>query len=208
MGNVRPLLLLVLNALALPAADTLDIFGVKWSIPVAADWKVAEDNGSPMLQLLTGKAPLPGPRRPFQFAVADTPPYRQVTVTADVRPRKRSLIVVLAYRDPAHFDYVHFSTDTAIKQPVHNGVFHVYGGERVRISSTDGPPAFAATDRWYHVSVVWDGSTGSIRASVEGQDVPALRAVDLSLKEGRIGIGSFDEIGDFKNVKIEGRPGS
>jgi hypothetical protein len=32
--------------------------------------------------------------------------------------------------------------------------------------------------------------------------------VDLSLKEGRIGIGSFDEVGDFKNVKIEGRPGS
>ena len=98
---------------------------------------------------------------------------------------------------------VHFSTDTGVKQPVHNGVFHVYGGERVRISATDGPPAFSSINHWFHIKVVWDGETGAVQGFVDGQPVPALHAVDLSLREGRFGIGSFDETGDFKNVKIE-----
>jgi hypothetical protein len=42
-----------------------------------------------------------------------------------------------------------------------------------------------------------------VQGYVDGQPVPALHAVDLSLREGRLGIGSFDETGDFKNVKIE-----
>ena len=90
------------------------------------------------------------------------PSSSKVTFDAEVRPTKRSLIVVFAYKDSAHFDYLHLSTDTADDQPMHNGVFHVYGGERVRISSTAGRAAFAATRRWYHVKLQWDGLTGEI----------------------------------------------
>jgi hypothetical protein len=38
--------------------------------------------------------------------------------------------------------------------------------------------------------------------TVDGQAVPALRAIDFSLGAGKVGIGSFDETGEFKNVKI------
>jgi GFO/IDH/MocA oxidoreductase family protein len=194
---------LLLAVLLAQAADTLEIFSHKWAVPDAADWKIDNDGGSRTLHLLTGKDPSPtGPRRPFQFALADTPPFSKVTIEADARPLKRSLMIVFAYRDAAHFDYVHFSTDTGTKQPVHNGVFHVFGGERVRISALEGPPAFPASDRWYHIRVVWDGTTGSVQGEVDGQPVPSLHAVDLSLHEGKVGIGSFDETGDFKNVSI------
>lgn len=186
-------------------ADQLDVFGLKWSVPNSAEWKVDTESGAPVLRLLVGHDPLPGPRRPFQFALADAPVFERVTVNADVRPRRRSLMIVFAYRDPAHFDYAHLSTDTASKQPVHNGVFHVYGGERVRISSVTGPAAFAALDRWYHVVLVYDSKSGEVIVSVDGTPVPALHAFDLSLGAGKIGIGSFNEIGDFKNVKIAGQ---
>lgn len=192
----------LLAALSLRAADTIEIFGHSWTVPDAADWKIDKDSGSPVLHLVTGKEPLPGPRRPFQFALADTPPFSKVTIEADARPLKRSLMVVFAYRDPAHFDYVHFSTDTGTKQPVHNGVFHVFGGERVRISALEGPAAFPASNRWYHIRVVWDGTTGGVQGEVDDQTVPSLHAVDLSLHKGRIGIGSFNETADFKNVSI------
>jgi hypothetical protein len=202
---VRTISLLLLSALALTAADSLNIFDHKWTVPNASDWSTGEEQGSAVLHLLTGKDPLPGPRRPFQFALADTAAFREVIIEADAKPLGRSLILVFAYRDPAHFDYAHFSTDTGIKQPVHNGVFHVYGGERVRISSPDGPPAFETNGRWYHIKLVWDGNTGSVQGNVEGREIPALHAVDLSLPEGKVGIGSFDETGDFRNVKISGR---
>ncbi len=183
----------------------LTVFGHNWTVPQAQDWKVSDDAGTPMLQLLVGREPLPGPRRPGQFALMDMPPARHVTLEADVRPTKRSLMIVYAYQDAAHFDYVHFSTDTAMKQPVHNGVFHVYGGERVRISPATGPAAFSGINQWFHLKVEWDGTTGDVQGFIDGVAVPALHAVDLSLNEGKVGIGSFDETGDFKNLKIETR---
>jgi hypothetical protein len=188
-----------------PGGGTLSVFGYQWHVYNPADWRVTTDDGTPMLELNTPREPLPGPRRPFQFAVAQTTTdFTKVTVEADMRPRKRSMIIVFDYRDPAHFDYAHLSTDTGRKQPVHNGVFHVFGGERVRISSQDGPAAFAAKDRWYHVVLNYDGTKGEVRVKVDGKEVPALHAFDLSMNSGKVGLGSFDEVGDFKNVKIHG----
>jgi len=193
--------LFVLAALAAfnaSAADTLTIFGRTWSVPTATDWTL--DDGT--LRLATSRGPLPGPRRPIQFALTDVPNYQRLTFEADVMPLGRSVLIVFAYRDPAHFDYAHLSVDAAEDQPVHNGVFHVYGGERVRISAACGPAAFAARGRWYHVALIHDSTVGSVQVAIDGRTVPALHAVDLSLGPGKVGPGSFDETGAFKNVKI------
>jgi hypothetical protein len=206
---MKLLLSFLLFGTTLFAADVFDVFDHKWTVPVAADWKIDQEGGTPILHLVVGKEPPSNlPRRPMQFALADTPDFSQVTVEADVKPLQRSLIIVFAYKDPAHFNYAHISVDTGTKQPVHNGIFHVFGGERVRISSQQGPAAFAASGHWYHVVLKHNGGTGSVQVQVDGTPVPALHAVDFSLMSGRVGIGSFDETGDFKNVKITGVPAS
>jgi hypothetical protein len=194
--------LLMACAVVAGAADTLKIFGHEWSVPVAADWKVDQEDGAPVLRLVEHRGPLPGPRRPIQFALADTEYSGRVTVEGDVKPLGGSMLIVFGYRDAAHFDYAHLSVDTGTKQPVHNGVFHVYGGERVRISSEQGPAAFSATGRWHHVKLTHDASTGKVSVMVNGDAVPALDAVDKSLGAGRVGIGSFDETGVYKNISI------
>lgn len=186
------------------AADTLEIFGYRWTVPHAADWKVDSEDGTVVLKLVTGREPLPGPRRPMQFAVAETPAYSQVTVDADVKPFARSLMIVFAYRDATHFDYAHLSSDAGTTQTHHNGIFHVYGGERVRISSEAGPASFPEQNRWYRVHLTFDGASGQVAVAVDGKAVPALQAVDRSLTSGRVGIGSFDETGGFRNVSIAG----
>jgi hypothetical protein len=186
------------------AADTLKVFDHQWTVPVATDWKVDQAEGVSLLRLVQNRGPLPGPRRPIQFALADTPDFNRVTVEAEVKPLGRSLLMVFAYKDPAHFNYAHLSSDTGTAQPVHNGVFHVYGGERVRISSPAGPAAFPANNRWYRVRLIHNAATGQVEVTVDGKAVPALRAVDLSLGAGKVGLGSFDETGEFRNVKITG----
>ncbi len=198
-----------LTALLLPfvltaSAATLHIFGHNWTVPEASDWQIQKDGDAEVLRLQTARGPVPGPRRPIQFALSDMPDAREATVEADIQPLKRSVIIVYAYQDEAHFNYAHLSTDTAQKQPVHNGIFHVFGGERVRISSQAGPASFPAINRWYHVKLVFNGTTGSVDVSVDNQAIPALHAVDLSLTHGKVGIGSFDETGEFKNVKLTG----
>lgn len=198
------LLAVVLPLLAstLFAAAALSVFGHRWDVINPSDWKIESQNGSTVLELITPRNPLPGPVRPIQFALAQTKDLNPVKIQLDMRPRALSLIIVFAYRDPAHFDYAHLSTDTATKQSHHNGVFHVFDGERVRISPVTGRAAFPQTNHWYHVVLNYDGEKGSVDVSVDGVDIPALRAVDLSLSSGRVGLGSFDEVGDFRNVEI------
>ena len=196
--------MLAIVAASAPAADTLKVFGYEWAVPVAADWQVTQENGAPVLRLAHNRGPLPGPRRPIQFAIADTPEFSRVTLEADVKPLGRSLMLVFAYHDSAHFDYAHLSVDTGLKQPVHNGIFHVYGGERVRISSPAGPPAFPENNRWYRVKLTHDTASGHVEVAVDGKAVPALRAVDVSLGPGKVGLGSFDETAEFRNVHITG----
>ena len=182
MSFIRLCTTILILTLTAFAADTLEIFGHKWSIPVASDWTIGQEDGVPTLSLLNPRGPLPGPRRPIQFALADTPDFSRVTVEADVKPLKRSLLIVFAYRDNAHFDYAHLSIDTGRKQPVHNGVFHVFGGERVRISTQDGPAAFPATGQWYHVQLAYNATDGMVTVTVDRRAVPALHAVDLSFR--------------------------
>jgi hypothetical protein len=201
---MRVLAGLLVAASLLFAANTLDIFGYKWSVRNSSDWKIDQGGGAPVLRLVTPREPLPGPRRPIQFALAETNNYGDVLVEADVRPHDRSLMIVYCYRDPAHFNYAHLSIDTGIKESHHNGIFHVYDGERVRISSPKGPAAFPATGRWYHVVLTHSAKSGTVEVTVDGRAIPALHAVDLSLTSGKVGLGSFDETGDFKNVKISG----
>ncbi len=203
---------LALSAAAAFAGDALEAFGFRWRVPALKDWKLEEAAGVAVLNLIvpTPANPSPKPRRPVQFALADTPAFARVTIEAEIRQepagernRHTSLIFVYAYRDADHFNYVHFSVDAAKRQPVHNGIFHVYGGDRVRISSEEGPPTLIGED-WHKVRFVYDGATGKAEAWVDGKTSPSMRAVDLSLGAGKVGIGSFFDLGSFRNVRIKG----
>lgn len=208
---MRPAAVLILAALGAHGADVIEAFGYRWRVPVAADWRVSGAGSAQTLELLVPRPSLQ-PRRPTQFALAETPDFVKVTLEAEVkkepealRKRRTSLILVYAWRDEAHFNYAHLSVDRASEVAVHNGIFHVYGGERVRISPTDGPAALTS-EAWHRVRLVHDGASGRVEVWVNGRLLPALQAVDLSLRAGKVGLGSFFDLGSFRNVKIEGVP--
>lgn len=188
------------------AQGPVEALGYKWTAPIPADWKVHPDG---MLELLVPR-PSTQPRRPAQFLLAETEPYSRLDVELEmkaeplsVRKRNNSLILVFAWKDANHFNYAHLSVDAARKAPVHNGIFHVYGGDRVRISSEEGP-ATLRDETWHKVKLKWDAATGRVDVWVDGETSPSMRAVDLSLGAGRFGIGSFFDMGSFRNLKIRG----
>ena len=206
----RLFIALIALAAACQAADTLDAFGLRWSVPIGADWKVEPVEGVPTLNLLVPR-PSEKPRRPTQFALAETPDYRAVTVELEVkkepqalRNRRNSIIVVYAYQDADHFNYAHLSDDYGARSPHHNGVFHVDGGDRVRISSTEGP-ATLTEEKWYMLRLVFDGKTGSVDVFCDGKTSPSLHAVEPKFQAGRIGIGSFFDTGQFRRLSIKGK---
>jgi hypothetical protein len=194
------IVLLLALATVLEAADTINAFDYHWTVGQASDWSVAGG----VLKLLVAGEPPPGtPRRPQKIALAETQPFRRVTVEAEVLRAKKSLIVVYAWQDDLHYNYAHISSEAATTTNVHNGMFHVFGGERVRISTLDGPASLPAQE-WTPVKLVFDGDSGRCYVEVNGKRNPSLEAVDLSLRYGRVGLGSFNETGDFRRVRITG----
>jgi hypothetical protein len=180
-------------------AQTIDAFGHTWSVPVASDWAVEDAT-------LHLKVPRPQekPRRPKQFALLEAPAWQTVTVSMEAKSPDGHFIVVYAYKDESHFNYAHLSIDEATKQPVHNGIFHVYGGDRVRISTERGPAAIPAKDTWVKVELSHDAATGIVGVTINGKAYRTFEAVDLSLGPGKIGIGSFFNTASFRNLKIKG----
>lgn len=186
------------------AEETIDAFGHKWTVPLASEWKVEKEGTGEVLKLVVKRPQEKAPRRPVQYALAELGPFEKVTLEAEVKRNEKSLILVYAWKDRDHFNYAHLSVDYAVKQPVHNGIFHVYGGDRSRISLEDAPPSLPTGD-WTKVKLIFDGKTGHCHVEVNGQKNAALEAVDLSLRAGKVGLGSFFETGQFRNVKITGR---
>lgn len=177
--------------------ETIRAYGYDWSVTYAKDWDVSTD----VMRLLVARPQERNPRRPTQFALAQSSPFSKVSVECDIRPAGNSMIVVYAWQSPSKFNYAHLSTDAAKSVEVHNGIFHVFGGDRVRISPLDGPPSFTKAD-WHSVKLDFDGESGRVDVRVDGKTNPSLSAIDWSLRSGRAGLGSFFEKGDFRSVVI------
>lgn len=204
--NRRTLLSLpfALQAQTLLKLETIGAFGHNWRVPIASDWRVSRESGGEILDLLVARPQQANPRRPFQYALLDGEPLSRLTLEVEVQrvPTKSAgLILVYAWRDAGHFNYVHLCEDSGRQQPVHNGVFHCFGGDRVRISSLDGPGTLPTAD-WHQVKLTYDASAGLVECWVNGQTSPSMKGVDLSLGAGLIGLGSFFHTGRFRNFRL------
>lgn len=182
----------------------LDCFGQHWLVQEASEWKVDSGPEGEVLQLSVARPQEANPRAPVQYALLESAPLDCFTLDLEVKglAAATSLIVVFAWKDPLHFNYVHLSTDSAKAQPVHNGVFHVYGGDRVRISAQEGPASLTDALKWTPVRIVYDASKNLVETWIAGQKNPSLRGADFSLGAGRIGLGSFFNTGSFRKFAL------
>jgi hypothetical protein len=171
-----------------------------WQMPYPEDWEIL---GGPDQHYLHMKRMRdPGvPRRPLQFALLKSAVVGSFEFQARLRREGKSMIVVFNYIDTLHFYYTHLSRDTGQVQPVHNGIFIVNGEPRKRIAGIDALPALPDTD-WHHVRVARDVRKGSIEVFMDHASQPLFSVVDNTFGCGLVGIGSFDETGDFADVEL------
>jgi len=116
-----------------------------------------------------------------------------------------SLIIVYAWKDPLHFNYVHLSTDTARN----NRCTTACSTSTAAIASESATTKGAKPRRRSQVDACADclqRLKGLVETSIDGRKNPSLRAADFSLGAGRIGLGSFFNTGSFR--KFELRPGA
>jgi hypothetical protein len=172
-----------------------------WEIPFAEDWETLTEGNLAYLHMKRSRPP-GVPRRPLQFARLKGVKAGSFTLNVKVRRAGGSMIVVFNYVDTLHFYYVHLSKDPGTEIAVHNGIFIVDGGDRRRIAGLDAAPALP--DRsWHDVQIVRNVSSGSIQVFLDKQTTPRFSVIDHTFTSGQVGVGSFDETGDFADFRLD-----
>lgn len=176
-----------------------------WSPTDPNAWKVVAGDAGHVYQLSQASKYKPPHRSPYNIALLRDVYLSDFTLDAKVHSTSREynhrdLCLVFGYVDPAHFYYVHFGK----KADDHaNQIFIVDGADRKKISTetTSGTPW---TNDWHKVRVVRKAD-GPIEVYFDDLEKPAMRANDATFKQGRIGVGSFDDTGEFDDVIVHGR---
>jgi hypothetical protein len=171
-----------------------------WQMPYPDDWAILADDGRHYLHMKRKREPLV-PRRPMQFALIKGVNVSSFDFRTRVRREGKSMIVVFNYVDSLHFYYTHLSADSGSQQPVHNGIFLVNNAPRVRIAGLDAQPALPDTS-WHQIRVLRDATSGRIEVWSEVSSQPLFTVVDRTFACGEVGIGSFDETGDFDDLDL------
>jgi hypothetical protein len=112
----------------------------------------------------------------------------------------RDLCIFWGYQDPSHFYYVHFGAQA---DPHACQIFIVNDAPRVMITKREakGTPW---TDGWHTVRVVRRVKDGTIEAYFDDMEKPLMTAHDITFGAGLVGIGTFDDNGNFDDVVLRG----
>ena len=167
-------------------------------------WKVTGQS------LVLEKAGVPGGpiRRPAAIAILKGQPLSDLTFrlelksTAPADLEVRDVLLILGYQSPTQFYYVHISRKT---DPVHNGIFLVNNADRRRLDEPS-PRAPLTDQNWHQARVERSATTGRIEVFFDADSKPFLSVVDRTLLSGRVGVGSFDETGEFRALEVMGKP--
>ena len=145
-------------------------------------------------------------RRPAALAILKSEPLSDFTYTLELRSTApvdlavRDVQLVIDYQSPLQFYYIHLSAKT---DAVHNGIFIVNNADRKRLDEPTSRARFV-DQNFHRVRLERNASTGSIAVFIDNDPAPALSAVDNTLRSGRVGFGSFDETGEFRNIQVIG----
>ncbi|MCC9605873.1 c-type cytochrome [Blastopirellula sp. JC732] len=178
-----------------------------WSPTDPATWSIVEVEGGNHAYKLSGVGKYKPPfRSPFSLAILKGKLFGDFVLTAKAKTLQtsrghRDMVVAWGMQDPANFYYVHLGEKTDDHS---NQIFVVDDAPRIKISekTSDGTPW--KDDTWHNVKVVRKVDSGLIEVYFDDMETPQMVAHDKRFKWGQIAIGSFDDLGLWDDVKING----
>ncbi len=112
----------------------------------------------------------------------------------------RDLCLFWGYQDPGHFYYVHLG---AQPDPHSCQIFIVNGADRTKIT-VDESTGTPWTDGWHTAKVVRRVADGTTEVYFDDMTTPVMTAKDTTFAWGQVGIGTFDDHGNFDDVVLRG----
>ncbi len=177
-----------------------------WHFTDKAAWKVTEADGNHVLDQHQASQYEPKVRSPFNIALLPGVDADDFVLDLKVHSTgrdygHRDLCLFFDHQDPSHFYYVHLGKEA---DPHAHSIFLVNDAPRVSIAEerTKGTPW---TDGWHHVRIVRHVADGSIHVFFDDMDKPIMTAHDKTFTHGRLGVGSFDDTGQFDAIQVWGQ---
>lgn len=177
----------------------------KWKPTDAKAWKVIDTkDGKALCQFAQSKYK-PKYRSPLNYTLIKDIVVGDFVFEAKAQSTvkdygHRDLCIFFGWQSPERFYYAHLAKKADDRA---NQVFIVNDKERVKISktSTDGTNW---TDGWHTIRVVRKVKDGSIAVYFDDMKKPVMTAVDTTFTWGQVGVGSFDDTGNWRAVKLSG----
>ncbi|MCC6491760.1 MAG: hypothetical protein IT424_01930 [Pirellulales bacterium] len=179
--------------------------------PAKPYWKIVDLKnaaGEPTKALrVTGMSDYQPPHRsPPSIALLKDVVVGDFDITAQVQSTNvdagahRDMCIFWGYQDPAHFYYVHFG---AKSDPHACQIFIVNDAPRTAITEqgADGTPW---TEDWHKVKIVRRIGDGTIEAYFDDMQKPMMTAHDNAFTWGRVGLGTFDDNGNWDDFELRG----
>jgi hypothetical protein len=112
----------------------------------------------------------------------------------------RDLCIFWGYQDPSHFYYVHFG---AKADPHACQIFIVNDAPRkmITVDQAKGTPW---TEGWHKVKVVRNVEDGTMNVYFDDMEKPLMTARDKTFTWGQVGVGTFDDHGNFDDLELRG----
>jgi len=175
----------------------------RWKPTDPTAWKVNKTDDGSYYSLIKDSEYSPPHTSPLNISLLQDVEFGDFEATLKVRSTTknyghRDLCFFLGYQDPANFYYCHLSKAMDDRA---NQIFNVNDAPRTKISekTTEGTPW---DDEWHNVKIVRKLSDGLIEVYFDDMENPIMVAHDKTHGRGQFGIGSFDDTGDFTDIKI------
>jgi hypothetical protein len=112
----------------------------------------------------------------------------------------RDLCIFWGYQDPSHFYYVHLG---AKADPHACQIFIVNDAARTMIT-TDKATGTPWSEGWHTVKVMRNAADGAMKVYFDDMDKPLMTANDKTFTWGQVGLGTFDDHGNFDDFELRG----
>lgn len=168
-------------------------------------WRFNEKEGKNTLELFGKSQYQARVRSPFNIALIKDLIVGDFILEVDLAQSgkeygHRDLCLFFNVKDPTNYYYVHIATKTDDRA---NQIFIVNDEPRVKISTkTTNGTNWGKTNSWHKARIERNATSGTIKVFFDDMMTPIMEATDTHFDNGRIGFGSFDDTGQFDNIRI------
>lgn len=176
---------------------------VLWFKTDPSAWELGNSNGNNYLALIKQSDYEPPYRSPHNIALIDTLVVEDFILELRAQSTKEpynhlDLCVFFGYQDPSHFYYVHLGAEA---DPNAHSIFIVNDSIRTSIA-IERTKSLEWGTTWHDVKIVRNTRNGLIKVYFDDMEKPIMKAIDKHFINGKIGVGSFDDTGNFDEIKI------